>query len=231
LPAPCSPGASSGACANTRLSGEAGKLSGGEAGFLLVFLLPFLLLLSVSLAASLKVAWSSQGKIALQSRLDVCALRMAMARKQTLQKLVRTNQALALTVTGIYLARGVKIAGPVGAAVGSVSEAAMLRMNSVLATAQESLIAVATGKELAHMRCDQSFYSKEEAHCWPFPPIKTALRRESTLFPDVRGTLTHQKKGEELALFRCQRGRNAAAIELRGDSRLMKENLEDAYAE
>jgi hypothetical protein len=202
-----------------------------EAGFLLVFLLPFLLLVSVTLAGSLKLAWSSQAKVALQSRLDLCALRLATERKKTLQRLQKSNQALALTITGIYLARGVKVMGPVGTVLGGASEAAMLRMNNLLAVGQEAEILGLAARETRHMRCAPTHYSREEAYCWPSPLALKSLRRETTFFPDVKGTLTHESRDGALARFRCRRPPLAASVELRGDARVKTGSFRDAYVE
>ncbi len=231
-PASCSGGASSKPSTNTEASREAASSSCAQGGFLLVFLLPLLLLLASFLAGSLDAAWRSQAKVALQSRLDVCALRMALERKSTLRKLVRGNQAISLTVAGIYAARGAKAAGPVGAVLGTASEAVLLRMNGALSAMQDTQLAIAGGKELMRLRCEPGQFSKEPATCLPEPPLLSALRREQTLFPDVKGALVHRNQGGALASFRCRSGsRSAAAVELRGGERLRNDDFKDGWTE
>jgi|GEM_PF-5138410 len=203
----------------------------GQEGYLLLFLVPVLLLLTLFLAGSLKVAWKTQAKVALQARLDVCALRMALERKATLALLVRENQAITLTVLGIYAARGAKAAGPVGAVLGGVSEAVLLRTNKSLALLQDSQLRIAGLKELGRFGCETGRYSREPAGCLPSPTLFKATSRNSTLFPDVKGTLRHERNGQALASFHCRGGLASAAVELRGNGDLLTDGFTDVWTE
>jgi hypothetical protein len=217
---------------NTAPSERAAKISCAEEGFLLVFLIPLLLLFLLFLAGSLKVAWRTQEKMALQSRLDVCALRMALERKSTLNSLVNWNLGIQATAWGIYAARGVKVLGPVGAAVGGASEIVLLRTNAALAAAQEAQLRAAGMKELYRLRCEGGTFSSEPAFCTPSPSLHKALKRQSALFPDVKGTLSHESRNGSLATFRCRSGgSDKATVELSGDGRLLKKGFRDAWQE
>lgn len=219
-------------CTSTASSSARAKACGaGSRGFLLVSAAPLLLLLLIGLAGLLKVARAAQAAVALQARLDVCAVRLAVARAATLSRLVRANQGLRLTALGIYAARGAKAAGPVGAVLGGASELALLRMNHGLALYQEGERLRASALELAGLACAAGRYSREPAWCLAQPPLASALRREQALFPDVKGPLVHREGGRRLARFRCGGGRRLTTIELRGTSDLSKTNFSDHYAD
>jgi len=215
------------------LSHAAARAYSRDQGFLLVFLLPLLLLLALILAGTLKVAWSSQNAISLQSRLDVCAVKLTVARKTTLSHLVKSNRALSATVVGIYIARGVRVLGHVGAILGGASEMALLKVNRGLAALQDAELALAGALEMRNLSCKHSRFSREAAACIPSPALLQALEREKTFFPDVKGALRHRKRENTLARFRCfALGKTLkATIELRGDSELKSNGLHDAYVE
>lgn len=205
----------------------------GESGFLLVFLAPLLLLLLAFLLGSVKVAWSTQETVALQSRLDLCAVRLVEGRKSLLESLVKTNRALRLTVLGIYASRSVKAAGPAGAVLGGASEATLLRLNHSLSLAQDAELRLAGAVETRRLRCEGTrFSARVPARCAPFPPLALALRREKTLFPDVKGILVHrQPASRNLARFRCWGGSRAAALKISGSGRLATGGFRDTYVE
>lgn len=212
---------------------ESGFLSRGERGFLLVAALPLLLALLLGLAGFLKLAARAQAAVALQARLDVCAVRVAVSRERTLARLAKANGVLRLTVTGIYAARGAKAAGPVGAVLGGASEAVLLRMNQSLSLFQDSQLALASAAEAALLFCRPGRWSAEPAACLATPPLGTALRRERTLFPDVHGPLVHreQQSGRGLARVRCRGGRKKTTLELRGSRDLKGTDYRDEYTE
>ncbi len=201
-----------------------------ERGFLLVFLLPILLLLLLFFAGSVSVALRAQARIALQSRLDICAVKLALGRKRALENLASTNLALRSSVTAIYVARGLLVAGgPVGAA-GAGGQSALLRVNQTLALAQNLLLTKLAAAEAQSWICRATKYSHEKAGCLLSPPALTAFRREKTLFPDVRGALVHRREGPLLASVRCAGGKGLVTeIALRGDAHLVRARFEENY--
>lgn len=219
-------------CTSTASSSARAKACGaGCRGFLLVSAAPLLLLLLIGLAGLLKVARAAQADVALQARLDVCAVRLAVARAATLSRLTRANQGLRLTALGIYAARGAKAAGPVGAVLGGASELVLLRMNQGLAFYQDGEHLQASALELAGLACAAGRYSREPAWCLAQPSLASALRREQALFPDVKGPLVHRQGGRRLARFHCAGGRRRSGIELSGSSDLSKNDFSDHYAD
>jgi hypothetical protein len=217
-------------CTSTANSSARAKACGaGCRGFLLVSAAPLLLLLLIGLAGLLKVARAAQAEVALQARLDVCAVRLALARAAILSRLTRANQGLRLTALGIYAARGAKAAGPVGAVLGGASEMVLLRMNHSLALYQEGERMRASAVELTGLACSAGRYSREPAWCLAQPSLAAALRREQALFPDVKGPLVHREGGRRLARFHCAGGRRLTGIELSGTSDLSKNDFSDHY--
>ncbi|HEY8280053.1 MAG TPA: hypothetical protein VIH99_10535 [Bdellovibrionota bacterium] len=204
----------------------------GEAGFFLPLLASLLLLLLVLLLGGLRIAASSQAAMALQSRLDVCAVRLAEGRKRLLEQLVRSNRALELTVVGVYASRGVKLAGPIGAVVGGLSEAALLQANRGLAFFQTGAIQWTRSREATILRCPSSPFSASEAFCLTLPELGSAFRRERTLFPDVAGALTSSVRTPGLARILCRGGRRLrTTVVVRGDSRLRNGGFRDEVVE
>lgn len=221
-------------CGRRRWRGwrSTGSSSGSEKGFLLVAALPLLLALLLGLAGFLRLAASAQAAVALQARLDVCAVRLAASRERALSRLARANGVLRLTVTGIYAARGLKAAGPVGAVLGGASEAVLLRMNQGLGLFQAAELTRASAAELALLPCRADRWSTEPAACLASPALATALRRERTLFPDVTGVLVHREQnGRSLARFRCRGGTKKTTLELLGSRDLSDTDYRDEYTE
>ncbi len=202
-----------------------------DEGFLLVSALPLLLLFFLALAGTVKIGLSEQAAVALQSRLDQCAVRLAVSRKRTLAQLAKANGPLRLTVLGIYAARGVKLAGPIGAAFGTLSEAALLQANRALGLFQDGLIAKASAEEAAKLLCPANRFSREPVVCLSNPPLPLAFFRESALFPDIRGGLMHRRRETALATIRCWKKSFRTTIELRGPARLDHGHFLDAYVD
>ncbi len=174
----------------------------------------------------------AQAKTALQSRLDICAVRLATDRKQTLKKVAATNAGLRATVVGIYVARGAMLAGPIGAITGGATLAVLLRTNQTIALVQQGILAAAEARELFHLRCEANQYSGSFAACVPNPPLELALHREQVLFPDVKGAYVHRKRGSKLAGFRCSGGKGqATTLEITGDPKLLGDEFRDKYVE
>ncbi|MGZ3707200.1 MAG: hypothetical protein ACXWSF_17285 [Bdellovibrionota bacterium] len=190
--------------------------------------MPLLLLLCAFFLGACRCTAQAQARAALQSRLDVCAVELAVAREQLFSRLARGNRALEITVEGIYAARAAAVAAP-GAAV--VAERALLFANHSIALAQDALVAKGTATEFLAMRCRGSNFSRELAWCAASPPLRSALVREETLFPDVSGPLSHPLTARrDLAAIRCASAHGLATnLEIRGDPRLREEGFNDAY--
>ena len=219
----------------TGISFVQGRRCRKEAGFLLTALFPILALGTLFLAGSLDALLRAQEKEALQSRLDICAVRLAVSRKHLLERLVDWNSALRLSIKEINLARGIMIlAGPEGAAAGSGAESVLLELNHGLAKLQDGALALHTGEEMNQMNCAPSPFSKTFAFCTASPPLLLSFQREKTFFPDVDGALVQKGSARELANIRCQ-GRPssgkalATKLVVRGDGTLSRKNFTDAY--
>ena len=210
---------------------EHGCLPKGERGYLLAAALPLLLTLLLGLAGFLKLAARAQAAVALQARLDVCAVKLATHRGRSLARLAEANGVLRLTVVGIYAARGAKAAGPVGAVLGGASEAVLLRMNQGLGLFQAAELARASAAEAALLPCRPGRWSREPAACLATPPLATALRREPTLFPAVSGPLVHRERQGSLARVRCRGGRKKTTLDLHGSRDLRNTDFNDEYTE
>lgn len=204
-----------------------------DKGFLVAGLLPALLLLLSALAGLLDISWRAQNRVAMQSRLDICAVKLALKRERSLEGLARLNGALRATVVGIYAARGVAVvSGPIGLALGKGAEAALLAANKALAASQNSLILAGTASELAGSRCASTPFSSPPAACLITPLLAKALHREATLFPDVEGSLAHQNPAQSaLARVRCRGKFSAATLAIRGDAGLRETRFTDVYQE
>jgi hypothetical protein len=187
-------------------------------------------LLGAFLLGALSVAAKEQARVALQARLDVCAVRIAAARERLFSRLVTTNRALEGTVLGLYAARGALLLGPGGAALGGLSEAALLRANGALAAAESALVAAAQAGELAAARCAPTTVSRETALCAALPPLAELLAREPTLFPDVRGRLRGRAEADGLGRIRCFGERGLVTVlAVQGDQGLLQEGFHDGY--
>jgi hypothetical protein len=169
-------------CNSMISSNSSAPVPPSQAGFLLVFLLPLLLLLGAFFLGSLKAALHAQARVALQSRLDICAVELSEGRQTVLARLTKTNAALRLNVKAIYVARAAKNAGPYGMAAGSAAEAVLLPINRALALLEDGLLFAAQAKELASLRCRPDLYSSSSAFCAATPPIASAVSRENTLY-------------------------------------------------
>lgn len=203
--------------------------SSNERGFLLVALPPLLLLALTILWGLMSVANSAYRSVALQSRIDACAVRLALKRETTLSRLASTNRMLEASVAALYVARGARLAGPASAILGGISEAGLLRINIGLAARQDALAASAQAFEINKTKCPADSFSKEPAMCSVNPALLTALARQPTLFPDIKGALKLKVRGVFLAKAQCWSERRVTTLGIRGDPFLTKTKYEDEY--
>jgi hypothetical protein len=202
-----------------------------ESGFLLLSLVASIAVLSALFLASLEVAWSAQRRVALQSRLDVCAVKLALARERLLERLTETNAPLEATVLGIYAARAVS-AVPIVGAISAADAQALVVANQLLAAGQDAIVLAGAAREAAGLVCQPDAYSREPAWCLVTPPPPGAFARRTTLFPDVKGTLAHRSGEEAVAKVRCRGGRGAGMeteLAVRGDAGLREKGFRDVY--
>lgn len=219
------------ACANAWRNTGSSNLRAGrskEAGYLLVLLLLCLSLALTFLLGTVKVVQLSQRRIAMQSRLDVCALQLIDVRRQLAVGLVRTNQVIRLTALAVSMSRGLKIlTGPAGALVGTMGEAALVQTNRAAASAQEGLRLLGATREVAGALCAPSPFSKEAAFCTLSPPLPSALVRQKAPFPDLAGPLVFRDRW--LARVTCRGGRGVTKMKLAGDPGLRSKDFPDFY--
>jgi hypothetical protein len=165
----------------------------------------------------------------MQSRLDICAVKLAKNRENLLQELSSLNKPLRLTIWGVYAARGVKLLGPLGAGFGSLGEFSLLQLNRTLSLAQETKILAAQATERPLLDCAATPYSQQQAGCLILPKAAMAFQREKTLFPDLRGTLLHKKISTNLAKIRCASWKQQSVLQITGDPLLQNTKFMDRY--
>lgn len=190
--------------------------------------MPLLLLACALVMGSHRIVVASQQRIAMQSRLDICALSLLKKREALARSLVSGNQVIRATSVAIYFARGIRIfAGPVGQVVGGVGEQALLRVNQTAARWQDLQLMRYQAMELAGLRCGNTPYSRGPAFCLITPSLVSATKREKAMMPDIAGPRVFLKK--PLARADC-RGRGArTTLRLDGDTTLTRANFSDRY--
>lgn len=226
----CSSGAASKpGCASTKRSSGPGTRWRSEEGAFLVYLLLAAGLACLVFLGSVKLVLLSQRKVALQSRLDICAVKRATMREQLYRSLARSNFYLQGTVYGIYAARGLRLIPIPGIMVfGAVSERALLATNRALSGWQEMQVESTQVAELAGVRCERTPFSEQAAFCAMTPVLKRALKRKKPWFPDIRGVYVLQ--GKKLGSVTCLASLTMrTTLEIRGDPELWESKYEDAY--
>lgn len=214
------------AAASTKQTASGRRAGRSERGFVMLLLCPVLTLALLFFAGSVATVRSAQRRVALQSRLDICAVRAAAERKQVLARITETNQQIRWTVTAISMARGASlVTGPIGAVALRVGQAALVRANGALALWQEKQLALAAAGEWRRSLCTPTPYSDTSAYCLSRPPIRAALRREKTIFIDVRGPLVHAGQ----STHRCFADGLVSTVELTGDPALREKRFRDQY--
>jgi hypothetical protein len=218
------------ACGNTTGLGRRTARFHGERGFLLTLLVPVLALFALFFLGTLRFTARAQARVALQSRLDVCAVRAAVARERLYGRLAKTNEGVNSTKLAIYAMRAAALV-PGAGEVALAGQEALLTLNKSLAAAEDAMELVGETEELGMLRCKATHYSSEQATCVATPPLVTALEHEETLFPDVRGPIQHRSGSKRLATIRCFGwGGMNTTLEVRGDSKLRNwKGYEDAY--
>lgn len=216
------------ACVSAWTSTAALPCTGRDSGFLLLFLTPLLLLACALLIGSYRIVTASQQRIAMQSRLDVCALSLLKKREALAGRLVSGNQVIRATTIAIYFARGLRIfTGPVGQAMGALSEQALVRLNQAAARWQDFELMRYQAMEMAGLRCGHTPFSRGTAFCLIAPALATATKREQTMMPDIAGPRVFLQA--PLARADC-RGRGArTTLRLDGDISLTRADFRDRY--
>ena len=201
--------------ASTKPSSGRAKPWRNEEGAFLVFL------------GSVKLVLHSQSKVALQSRLDICAVKRATAREQLYRSIARSNFYLQGTVYGIYAARGLRLL-PGANIFAAVGEQALLAANRAISAWQELQIVSTQAGELAGIRCAPTPFSKEPAFCTTSPGLRGVLRRKKPFFPDIKGVYASPLK--KLGRVNCLASlKMRTALEIRGDPELWQTNYDDTY--
>ncbi|MGZ3696065.1 MAG: hypothetical protein ACXWQO_18585 [Bdellovibrionota bacterium] len=198
----------------------------GEAGYLILFLCPLLLLALLFLVGSLKVIRHTLQEVALQSRLDVCAVDLAVGRKKLMESLVSTNRWVELTADGVAVARGVMLILP---PLGAMGEEALLAANKLAALEQDAEIAWATAKEIKRLKCAANSFSNQNAFCVATPPLPTAFKRREKLFEDVSGGFELKNPKSELSRIRCMALSRRTELSLTGDPALKQRKFNEKY--
>lgn len=195
-------------------------------------LVPLLAVFLLCFLGGIRLTVLAQNRVALQSRLDICAIERAVKRKNALQRIVELNQALDKSAKAIYAARAAVLTG-VGAAAGAAALPALLAVNQTAHRAQQALVYALTAKEAAASLCQPTQHSAERAGCLVTPLLASALAEKHALFPDVsEGVWQKAHSGEELAAVRCQAlKRLKTKIVVLGQSGLLDHQFRDRYEE
>lgn len=206
-----------------------------QRGFLLLFLCPLLLLAFLFLAGSIRLISQTQERVATQSRLDACAVEIAVGREQLFQRLAETNRWIGLTGKGIAIARGLMVlAGPAGALAGRIGEQGLLLANQGAYLEQELEIHAMTAKELGRIHCKEDRFSRVRALCQASPLLEAAFKRDQPLMPDVKGEVHLQATEPEVSKVRCysvQWPPLKTVLVVKGDPGLKEKEFTDVYQE
>jgi hypothetical protein len=191
-----------------------------SSGFLLLAFLPTLVLALLFLLGTARLVQLSQQRVAMQSRLDTCALALVQERRKLARRLSEGNRILELTAAAVAMSRGLRIlAGPAGQLLGALGERGLVTLNRSTALLQEQQLALAGAKEAWLAVCRRSPYSRSPAFCRVSPSLSTALRRKPAMFPDLKGPLVALQL--PLARAHCWgAGGLETRIRLEGNSRL-----------
>ncbi len=204
----------------------------GEQGSILLFFIPWILLLFLLVLGLFYIGTHVQNAIALESRLDICALQTIHSRMRLFQSLSESNAMLHKIQITIDAIRGTKVI-PIIGELSTLGEPALLSLAKLIKLAQEQKIIEETIKESSQLICRKNKFSAENATCL-FTPITLAqLYRESTLFPDVPGRISLLNAQQILAVIRCQSMFSSklyqSSIALLGDPKLFERNFTYAY--
>jgi hypothetical protein len=199
-----------------------------ETGGILVLLTFCLSLLILLFGLSLHSVTNLHARVAEQSRVDVCAVRLMMERKQMLKKLIRLNRLVNISEKALYGVRGLKAFSGPAAVLTGITEATLLRMNHTAASAQDALQSVATIKE--YPICEATKFSRSNAWCNITPNAKLAFLRRQALFPDIRGTLQAKNSAKQLAQVTCIGRKQNTQLSLMGSPTLLTSYFRETYA-
>lgn len=171
-----------------------------------------------------------QDRIAMQSRLDICAVSLLQKRKNLFHEIAELNRFIRLTVYGVSVARGLTVVtGPVGRVFGGLSEKALVQLNRTLAQTQDARVALAVAVESMNAVCPSTAYSKGPAFCRAGPSLAGSFVRERTIFPDLRGAKRLKSSASRVSHVECRGGRMLTRIRLEGDPTLEKGSFQDRY--
>ena len=111
----------------------------GDNGSILLFALLITLILLFHLGSVYEFSERIAREIALQSRLDVCAVALTTQRMHFYENITDTNKYLKTTVYGVYALRGASLIPIPGLQIlGKIGEQALLNANKTLWMVQES---------------------------------------------------------------------------------------------
>ena len=205
---------------------------GREQGSILLFFIPWILLLFFLVLGVFYVGTHVQNAIALESRLDICALQTIHSRMRLFQSLSESNAVLHKIQITIDAIRGTKVI-PIVGELSTLGEPALLELAKLIKLAQDQQIIEETIKEGSQLNCRKNKYSAERAACLFAPITHAQLHRETTLFPDVPGRISLLNTQQSLAVIRCQSLFSTklyqSSIALLGDPKLFERNFTYVY--
>jgi len=186
-----------------------------ERGSLLVAAIPFLLLSVALLVGAAQVSLISHRRIAMQSRLDICASQILEKRSQMLNRMKQPNRILSLTENAVLMARSLKtLGGPAGALLGTMGEAALVQLNQKTALWQDAQVRLHELNEIRAKNCSSTPHSSGWAFCIIEPSLSSLLERKRSIFPDIKSTLNIRATFSHRGRFRCIGGKLNTTLKL-----------------
>lgn len=202
-----------------------------QSGSFLVTLLALVFLASIFFIGSLKLILSAQKRVAIKSRLDICAVSLATSRETFLRDMAISNQYVTISVTAVYIARGLMLvpwtapAAAIGANVAKVANRGMTAWQDGKILAQEAI-------EKFRMKCPATPFSDELIGCALSKPfIRPSIKRTSAFFPDIKNV--YEWRNQDLGFVTCTVLTDPltyTTLDLRGDPTLTIDDYTDAYS-
>jgi hypothetical protein len=173
----------------------------------------------------------SQKVIAIQSRLDICAVRYATSRERFFRGITLSNKVVHASMIATSIARGLMLI-PVVGEVAMVGQQLGKATNQVSGNWQLAQLGLQQLADAKHSLCEVSPYSEERIFCFgSHPVIAGSLKRGKAFFPDLFARFHYRK--ENLGSVTCMLASNPmfyTKLKLQGDTELQLDNYADTYA-
>lgn len=194
-------------------------------------LLALVALGSIFVCASVKLIVHSQKTVAIQARLDICAVRYATSRERFFSGITQSNKVVHASMIATSIARGLMLI-PVVGEVALVGNQLGKAVNRASGEWQKIQIGLQQMADVKHSLCEATPYSDERIICYgSHPMLAGMLKRGRTFFPDLYARFHYRKR--DLGSVTCRLASNpffSTKLDLRGDTQLETNNFADVYA-